>query len=127
MHKKWLPTKENIEIVLNKIDPQKLYTRQQAIDEFNIAGSVVDRYVRLSSLWIAYGKPVTAGRMVLYPGEELVKQFHRLEDPTIALHLFELYYHASDEDILNELGKSRDEVFADGTYLELGGWKGVNY
>lgn len=127
MHKKWLPTKENIEIVLNKIDPQKLYTRQQAIDEFNIAGSVVDRYVRLNSLWIAYGKPVTAGRMVLYPGEELVKQFHRLEDPTIALHLFDLYYHASDEDILNELGKSRDEVFADGTYLELGGWKGVNY
>lgn len=127
MRKKWLPTKENIEIVISKIDAEKLYTRQQAVDEFGIAGSIFDRHVRLSSIWIAYGKPVTAGRMVLYPGEELIKQFHRLEDPAIALHLFDLYYHASEKSILTELGKSRGEVFADGTYLELGGWKGINY
>lgn len=127
MRKKWLPTKENIEIVISKIDAEKLYTRQQAVDEFALAGSIFDRYIRLNSIWIAYGKPVMAGRMVLYPGEELVKQFHRLEDPTITLHLFELFYRASDERILNELGKNKEEVFADGTYLELGGWKGVNY
>ncbi len=127
MHKKWLPTKENIEIVISKINAEKLYTRQQAIDEFEVAGSIFDRYIRLNSIWIAHGKPVMAGRMVLYPGEELIKQFHRLEDPTIALHLFELFYHASEESILSELGKKKEEVFADGTYLELGGWKGTNY
>ena len=65
MRKKWLPTKENIEIVISKIDAEKLYTRQQAVDEFGIAGSIFDRHVRLSSIWIAYGKPVTAANFSL--------------------------------------------------------------
>ena len=127
MHKKWLPTSKNIEVVISKIDPEKLYTRQQAIEELEIAGSIFDRCVRLNSLWIAYGKPVAAGRMILYPGIELNKQFHRLEDPMITLRLFELYYNKTDAEILKKLGKRREEVFADGTYLELGGWKGINY
>ena len=127
VHTKWLPTKENIETVVSKISPGKLYTRQQAIDELGIAGSIFDRYIRLNSSWLAYGKPVMAGRMTIYPGEELVRQFRRLEDPTVALHLFELFYHASEEEFQQEIGASRDEVFAEGTYLTIGGWKGVNY
>ena len=127
MHKKWIPTKENVELVIEKIDPENIYTRQQAIEGLGIAGSAFDRYVRLNSMWIAYGNPIVAGRMVLYPGAELVAQFRRLQDPAMALHLFDLYYHSSDREILDELGKSREEVFAKGTYLELGGWKGVNY
>lgn len=127
MHAKWLPTKENIEIVVRKISPEKLYTRQQALDELGISGSVFDRYIRLNSMWLAYGKPVIAGRMTIYPGEELVLQFRRLEDPTVALRLFDLFYHASEEEFQKEIGVPRDEVFAEGTYLTIGGWKGINY
>lgn len=127
MHKKWLPNRENIEAVVNKIEAEKLYTRQQAIEELEIAGSIFDRQVRLNSLWVAYGKPVKAGRLTLYPGDELIKQFHRIEDPDSTLRLFDLYYHASDDEILKQLGKTREEVFANGTFLELGGWKGLNY
>lgn len=127
MYTKWLPTRENIEAAIGKIDPTKLYTRQQAIETMELAGSIFDRHVRLNSLWLAYGKPARAGRLIIYPGEELIRQFRRLEDPTIALRLFELYYHANDEEFQQEVGTPRDEVFADGTYLAIGGWKGVNY
>ena len=107
MHTKWLPTKENIETVVSKISPGKLYTRQQAIDELEIAGSIFDRNIRLNSMWLAYGKPVMAGRMTLYPGEELVHQFRRLEDPAVALHLFNLYYRSSEEEVQQEIGVPR--------------------
>lgn len=127
MHKRWDPTAANINQVLGLIHHDKLYTRQQAIDELGLSGSAFDRSVRLNSLWLAYGQPAMAGRMTLYPGKELDKQFRRLGDPTVALHLLDLYYHASDDEFLGEIGKPRAEVFAEGTYLAIGGWKGTDY
>ena len=127
MHKRWDPTAANIKQVLGHIDHDKLYTRQQAIDELGLSGSAFDRSVRLNSLWLAYGQPAMAGRMTLYPGQELDKQFRRLGDPTAALHLLDLYYHASDDEFLREIGTPRTEVFAEGTYLAIGGWKGTDY
>lgn len=133
MRAKWKPTKENIDAVVKKIDPAKLYNRNDACKETGLAGSIFDRYVRLNSLFLAYGQTVKSGRFTFYQGKELIEQFERLRDGKAALELFEFYYHPNmpsnqaQKKFLVKFGMSMDMVFAEGTYLELGGWKGSDW
>lgn len=127
MREMWRPTVENLDDAASGVDPDALYNRNEACAATGMAGSVFDRYVRQNSLFIAYGETIVSGRFKFYPGREIIKQFDRLKDGRVALELFSLYYGATDEEFAERVGKPKSEVFAEQTYLLLGGWKGRDW
>lgn len=132
MRAMWKPNSADLDEMVAGINPDELYNRNDACKAMTlggakVAGSIFDRAVRLNSLYIAYGKVVESGRFKFYPGSEIVKQLERLRDGRASFELFKLYYEATDEEFVEKVGKPKSEVFADGTYLQLGGWRGRDW
>lgn len=119
MISKWEPQED----WKSRIDPERTYTRNEACEALRMSGSAFARNVKDNSLWIAYAKPVHVGKRVLYPGQELIDQIERIYDNERILELLSYFHRATDEEFEEEFGKPKDVVFADGTYIEFGGWR----
>lgn len=122
MISKWEPQKD----WKSRIDREKMYTRSEACEALRMSGSAFSRNVKDNSLWIAYAKPVYVGKRVLYLGEELIKQIERIYDNEKILELLSCFYRDTDKQFEKEIGKPKDTVFAEGTYIEFGGWRQGN-
>lgn len=124
MRKMWKPQDAPIE----NINPDQVYSRTEASQKLGMAENVFAREIKYNCLFIAFGKTVTTGKFVLYPGSELIAQIERLKDPIATgdlIHSLSHDSHARFEEDHN--GISKTTVLKDGNYLNGWGWCGDDW
>lgn len=123
MRSRWRMTSD----MAGKVDARRVYTRSELSDVLGMSASVFAREIRGNSLWIAYGKTQESGKLTLYPGDEVIKHIERMTDGHSSADLFVKFMTLDDERFLADVGVPKSRVFADGTYIKLGGFKGTDW
>ncbi len=130
MRKMWNPNSIDLKMLVEEkvIVPDGVYSRTEASEKLGMAENVFAREIKYNCLFIAFGKTVTTGKFVLYPGSELIAQIERLKNPIATGDLIYSLSHDSDAEFKEKHnGISKATVLKSGNYLNGWGWCGKDW